>query len=539
MGSGIFQKKNLPELLFGSMFLIFAIMLNVQFLDGANINHFIAGHDEYLTIREVYSILEPASMKHWFLAVIGGDILYYGRVVFYSDALLAWLPYKIWGISGLVMAVRMARALWILTALFILGRTFIKRSGIRMLWYWGAGALLYTLYFTTMPKPEPIQLLFLALFFRGMVAEGSPRFGKHYFWLGLAFAAKFNILTTLPLLFALPLLGFSVLKDRSWIKQGLRSVLFFMGGFFTGIPCLLLSPVKPIYLQTYLRKTFLGTERFYDNQQLGFTEWLQQGLGQEYLYASWAGYLFLALVLWVIADKTRQALVKRNIDISWIAGMSGFILLMSIMLMSKRLWPHYLWTGYILCWFALMRYASEHWNTATLRRWSLVPFAFLGCLWPAYGFFGGTATSYLHRSELPEIRQASASADSMYAYVNSTYQGQQVGIDWSIKYPYIYYLKAYPYQNTGTKQDRESNIIQWYSDHLEQIWDASDVVVFGKNFPPELCKRPSTPGAPVSNDSLYRLFIRNTEPSLHADGHPVSGKFYLDTIIQGYHVYRK
>ncbi|MBU6325413.1 MAG: hypothetical protein KJS92_07985 [Bacteroidetes bacterium] len=539
MGTGIFQKKNLPELLFGGIFLLFAFRLNLQFLDGANINHFIAGHDEYLTIREVYSILEPASIKHWFLAVIGGDILYYGRVVFYSDALIAWLPYKIWGISGLVMAVRMARAIWILLALIVLGRTFIRKTGMRVFWYWGAGALLYTLYFTAMPKPEPIQLLFLALFFRGWATEGSPRFGKHYFWLGLAFAAKFNILTTLPFLFALPLLGFSPFKDFGWIKQALRSFAFFMGGFFAGIPCLLLSPVKPIYLQTYLRKTFLGTERYYDNQQLGFSQWMQQGLGQEYLFANWAAYLFLALLIWVIADGTLKALKDRKPDISWVIGITGFILLMSIMFMSKRLWPHYLWTGYILSWFALIRYAAEHWNTGTFRRYSVMPFVFFGCLLPAYGFFGGTVPAYLHRADLPEMKQESASADALYEYLNKNYAKANIGVDWSIKYPYSYYLKAFPYQENSTGKGGNENRIKWYSDHIEEIWDNNDVVVFRKNYPPALLKRPAVAGAPVSHDSLYRIFIRKTTPTVPATGHSNTGIFYLDTVIQGNYVFRK
>ena len=538
MGTGIFQKKNLPELLFGGIFLLFAIRLNLQFLDGANINHFIAGHDEYLTIREVYSILEPASMKHWFLAVIGGDILYYGRVVFYSDALVAWLPYKIWGISGLVMAVRMAHALWILLAVIVLGRSFIRNPAFRLFWYWGACALQYTLYFTALPKPEPIQLLFLALFFRGLMTEGSPRFGKHYFWLGLAFAVKFNILTILPLLFILPLFARNAFNGLDWIKRGLRSLVFFIGGFFTGIPCLLLSPVKPIYLHTYLRKTFLGTGKSYDDATLGFTQWMQQGLGNEYLNASWASYVFFALVIWLLLDGAFKFIKQSQAEISLIAGLSGFILLMSIMIMTKRLWPHYLWTGYLLCWFAMIQYASQAWNSGSFRRLSIYVFVFLGCLWPAYGFLGGTAPAYLHRDQLPEMKQADTGADLLYQYLEQSYTGKRIGVDWSIKYPYKYYLKAYPYQQDAANLRKpDENLIKWHSDYPELIWDESDVVVFQKNHPPQLKNKPTIAGKSVSNDSLYRLFLQKTTPQLYPDGHPISGKFYLDTLIQGNYIY--
>jgi hypothetical protein len=84
------------EILFSILFVTVAVLLNLQFLNGANINQAIAGHDEYLTVREVYSIVNPLSVKHFILAIISGDILYYGRVMFYTDALLAYIPFKIW-----------------------------------------------------------------------------------------------------------------------------------------------------------------------------------------------------------------------------------------------------------------------------------------------------------------------------------------------------------------------------------------------------------------------------------------------------------
>ena len=102
------------EILFSILFLTLAAVLNLQFLEGANINHFIAGHDEYLTVREVYSILNPLSWKHFVLAIIGGDILYYGRVMFYTDALFAYIPFKIWGLDGMVYAIRMTHAVFML-----------------------------------------------------------------------------------------------------------------------------------------------------------------------------------------------------------------------------------------------------------------------------------------------------------------------------------------------------------------------------------------------------------------------------------------
>ena len=95
-------------------------------MEGANINQSIAGHDEYLTVREVYSIINPLSWKHFILAIIGGDIMFYGRVMFYTDALFAYLPFKLFGLDGMVYAIRMTHSLWILISFLILNNLFIK-----------------------------------------------------------------------------------------------------------------------------------------------------------------------------------------------------------------------------------------------------------------------------------------------------------------------------------------------------------------------------------------------------------------------------
>jgi hypothetical protein len=164
------------EILFSILFLTLAAILNLQFLEGANINGFgayeakgtnggfVGGQDEYLTVKEVYSIVQPQSFKHFISAIISGDIMYYGRVMFYTDALIAYIPYKIWGINGLVYAIRMTHSLWILISFILLGTKFLKINLSKILFYTVTGGFLFTFYFVQMPKPEPIQLFFLALF---------------------------------------------------------------------------------------------------------------------------------------------------------------------------------------------------------------------------------------------------------------------------------------------------------------------------------------------------------------------------------------
>lgn len=149
---------------FSVLFVVLASILNLQFLIGSNINTTIAGHDEYIAVKEIYSILAPASLKHWLMAVISGNALYYGRIMFYFDALVAAVPFWLFGIKGMIFTVRMVHALIILLSILLLSNTFLEKANHRLLFLIGSICLYYSMYFMMMPKPEPHQLLCLAWF---------------------------------------------------------------------------------------------------------------------------------------------------------------------------------------------------------------------------------------------------------------------------------------------------------------------------------------------------------------------------------------
>ncbi|MCC6818430.1 MAG: hypothetical protein IT245_06040, partial [Bacteroidia bacterium] len=173
------------EFFFTLAFIILACVLNIQFLDGSNINDSIGGHDEYIAVKEVYSILHPASFKHFFMAIISGNALYYGRVMFYLDAVVAWIPDMIWGVKGMVLAIRMFHSVLIISSLLILAFTFLEKPVLRWLFLVGSCCLYYSLYFVMMPKPEPLQLLFIAWFLFEF-KKSNWNFGKHFILIGLA-----------------------------------------------------------------------------------------------------------------------------------------------------------------------------------------------------------------------------------------------------------------------------------------------------------------------------------------------------------------
>ena len=317
------------EILFSILFLTLAAILNLQFLEGANINRSITGHDEYLTVREVYSILNPLSWKHFILAIIGGDVMYYGRVVFYTDALFAYIPYKIWGLEGMVYAIRMTNSIWLLLGLLILNNSFLKDNFHKFLFLFGSFSLSYTLYFIQMPKPEPLQLVFLALFVREFKKK-EYQFGLHFIWLGLAFAAKVNALLILPFMFFIPIVHYWSKGIKRNIHQCLKGLTFFFTGFFIGMPCLLLSPIKPIYLQTYLKKTIFGAEKSYDDAKLTAIEWIKSGLSVSYLGNNWGGFLFVFFAIFLLIYLGVKVIQLKKLNSSFLLLGIGMIFMVFI-----------------------------------------------------------------------------------------------------------------------------------------------------------------------------------------------------------------
>jgi hypothetical protein len=337
------------ELFVFVLFIVYAGILNCQFLEGSNVNYTFSGHDEYLTVREVYSILNPASFKHFALAVSAGDVMFYGRAMFYTDALVAWLPYKIWGLTGMIYAIRMMHALCLVLGVLLLARTFLSKSLSRVLFYASVLSFYYTAYFIMIPKPEPLQLLVLAIFlFYGNKANWN--FGKHFIWIGIAYGLKFNVLMVLPIFFIIPFF------TRTFnIRKAIVSGLYVLMGIVIAVPSLLLSPIRPIYLKTYISSTF-GNTYHYDDTVVSFFEWLNKGLFSWYGGHIVSGVVIFVVFLGIVFWLAYRLLFKKELNTTLIISAMAFCFLIPVMLLTKRLWPHYLWTGSVFMMLSVLMY---------------------------------------------------------------------------------------------------------------------------------------------------------------------------------------
>jgi hypothetical protein len=508
-----FFSKYIVEIAFGLVYLFFASILNLQFVDGSNINTYIAGHDEYIAVKEVYSLLHPISWKHFFLAFIAGDVIYYGRLMFYIDALFAFIPFKIWGVSGMVYAIRMAHSLYLVASLLILANVFLKERLQKLLFLIGSGAIYYSIYFLMMPKPEPMQLLCLALFLLYFKRK-NWYFGPHFILLGMAFGLKFNIILILPLVFLVPFVKKGIHTLNENVLSAFKSLGFFILGLSIAIPCLILSPLKPIYLRTYIHETFQGTGKSYDDSTLTVFDWLKDGFGGYYLGHWLMGYLFLMLILLVTGLQLRR--IKYNNEPSALFLLvSGLILSLVIMFTTKRLWPHYIWTGFIFMFLGLIVFASQ--QTSLKYRRIYFTFIILFSIISLTFFVIRDLPMYAGFEKEPEMQKDKKAGVEAIQYIKYKYPHAMVAADESLLFSFSDFVKVNPYHPFSDKLPQSNEtVIMWYGDHPEDIWnEKNDVVVFYKNNPSKKLRRPTSVEEAKKLHELYQEqmqgnFIRDT-----------------------------
>lgn len=508
-----FLKNHIVELVVSLIFIILSVVLNLQFLTGSNINTTIAGHDEYIAVKEVYSILAPESPKHFVMAIISGDALYYGRIMFYMDALFAYVPFLIWGIKGMVFSIRMTHALAMLFAFLILSQTFLKNNLQKLIFFIGSIGLYYSLYFIMMPKPEPHQLLFLALFLK-YFKKNNWSFGWYFLLLGIAYGLKFNILIILPFVFGLPIYNHIKTKSNGGLKKFFVSCLYFIAGIVIAVPCLILSPIKPAFLKAYIHATFGGTSKSYDDASINVFDWMNAGLGGSYLGISFLSYIFLAIVGVVLIAELRRSL-KSNQYTATLLLLCGAVMTVVIMFKTKRLWPHYLWTSYLLMILGL-NISAFHSNKNQYKNvLKGVLVLFTACSF--FFFFYRELPLYLDLENKTTSNEFYKNDVNAINFIKSYYKNQKVGTDGSIFYPFEDFLAVNIYHPfKGNSNNRTNTPFNWYTDYPEKIWEENDVVVFRKWFPPKLIKDQANFHV-SKHEMLNQLYIQQTNSNFSLD----------------------
>lgn len=357
--------------------------------------------DERITYDGVYKILNAGNLNDFIWNIFDGGDHRYGRSLWNVMALFSMLPESIFGVSGQIFAGRMVQVALLISAFVLFSITFARHWFFRFILLSSLLALPYTSYFMTIPKPEPLQMLFIAVFFFLVHKDSGQMLGKKWIFLGLAFGSKISTLPVIPVVIAFTIVSAYLNKEYKYDSYKVfLSLCFFMIGLGVAEPILLFNSLSSVILlalvyffivqrffqqkslmttallsvtliltilahekiihslenksgiEKWVNSTFKNTGHGADSIDTGFMSWIS------YYFKSWMdapfelsviliclAFLFLAYFVYIIVRKGQQF---QFYILPVTAIVSGLALLFSIFLNVHRLWGFYLFPGMIL-----------------------------------------------------------------------------------------------------------------------------------------------------------------------------------------------
>ena len=289
-----------------------------------------ASFDEIYSIREVQNILDSASLKELFLNIIAGNGYIYGRLIYFINAIICFIPYHNFGVDGLVFTMRIAQCICLFIGFWLLISYTVKNYSSQLFALLVLLVFPITLYFMGAPKPEPLQILLIALFFK---------FHKKYNWswlfLGLALGTKVSISFSVLFLGLAEL--YAVIKTKDF-KRIWENGLWALFGLLIALPGLFFAIFFPAF-RNGLINIVASTKKPYDDPSITFITWLNKWMSYFSEMPVFVSYALMGIVL----TASIWFLIKRTNKTTYI--IFAFAALLPVMLMTKRLWGHYLFLG--------------------------------------------------------------------------------------------------------------------------------------------------------------------------------------------------
>lgn len=428
-----------------------------------------AQFDELIAIGNVNAMLTPESARHFVFHTISGSTVMYGRFVFYVDAAVSFIPYKIWGLTGQIIATRWAHAAVLMWAFYLLIITFIPRERT---WLRTATALLlclipYSLYFSIVPKPEPYQLLCLALFFY-YDKKGEHQSFKPFVWLGLAFATKISTIGILPVVG----IYFLLRNKAPMLNRIVKPLAWFMTGVFIGVPTLLLGLVKRIYLESYISHTFGTIRQDYDDSSIDALQWLGY-MGRSYFVLHPALLLPLLTALVVAAV---MVLRKKGLQTHHIVLLTGIVLLVLVALNTHRMWPHYLYIGWVMVFVGLAASLADFYKGLPV----VIVLALIALC--ETGNLADNSRYLMSREQQPEYISAKTAGEKALGYLEGREGASPIAGDITLYVPNAFFVKACRYQPFASDKAAKLRYNQ-INNYGQQLYDNNNSIVFFRNNP--------------------------------------------------------
>ena len=184
-------------------YIIFIGIANSDLIDG----RFSLHVDEQILFDGVRKILNPDSKTQFLYLLFDGSDHRYGRLFWNINAILGYLLkifMELWDRFILVECL----VPFFNHFIHYFYNNFFQKLVFRLLTIITLLAMPYTIYYMSMPKPEPLQLFTLSLFFYFFKKTNWDLSSWYWIFLGLAIGAK---ISTLP--FAMCILFFVILRN--------------------------------------------------------------------------------------------------------------------------------------------------------------------------------------------------------------------------------------------------------------------------------------------------------------------------------------
>lgn len=272
----IYNRSNLIISLFvkySSIFMIFTIITfslfaNFDFSSG----HYLLFMDDRITFDEIRLILSSNNLDEIVNLVVFGDQRY-GRTVFYIPALFSTYTFEAFGDRGIIVTQRLINSIFIILTAFILSKLVVKKQALIFLLSALCLTIPYSDYYFTSPKPEPIQLFFIAVFLYFFLKKYLNPYS--WFFLGVAVGTKVSAVFVLPTVGLIYCFFLTVNNDgNSLIKNIIlffKSVISFIVGFLAAVPFIAFSLEN---IKTYVNTIIQNSKHAADNDQINLLTWL-------------------------------------------------------------------------------------------------------------------------------------------------------------------------------------------------------------------------------------------------------------------------
>jgi len=367
-------------------FLYFNIYANIDLALG----RFVLDMDERTAFNGVQKILHPIDLENFLWSIRDGIDHRYGRIFWNSMAAVSYIPEKIFGESGQIIASRGLQVFLLFMAACFFSYFVVDTWYARFIIFLAIFTLPFSAYYQTNPKPEPIQLFFLSLYICYYL-KNRMNFGWYWIFLGLAFGAKISTLPAVVIFFlASTLINYHSLSSGK-TRSILNAMMWFACGFSLAVPIFLFPFVivvgsytallalnaaiknsyrKPVLFVAFLiflemmyrsgktplirwfSNTFLSTTHGSDQASIDFLSWLNYFFGGWLNAPSYISVAFILIiftpVLLTILNWIGKGKISKHMLVFLTVFLAGLALNFSIFISAQRLWGFYLFPGTVL-----------------------------------------------------------------------------------------------------------------------------------------------------------------------------------------------